>query len=91
VDENSGDQGGVAQGIFEFWWRGETLYARNNGVGDSHLFAWSNWPEEAAVEGAAKPRRQVLVWRANYPTAASVSTRCTARLLLCRWPCPATM
>jgi hypothetical protein len=53
VDENSGDQGGVAEGIFEFWWRGETLYARNNAVGDSYLFAWSNRPEEAAAETAA--------------------------------------
>jgi ureidoglycolate lyase len=66
VDANSGDQGGVAEGIFEFWWKGETLYARNNAVGDSYLFAWSNWPEEAATDGPAKPRRQALVWRANY-------------------------
>jgi ureidoglycolate lyase len=66
VDENSGDQGGVAEGTFEFWWKGETLYARNNAVGDSYLFAWSNWPEEAATDGPARPRRQALVWRANY-------------------------
>ena len=50
VDENSGNQGGIAEGVFEFWWKGETLYARNNAVGDSYLFAWSNWPEEAATE-----------------------------------------
>ena len=66
VDANSGDQGGVAEGVFEFWWRGETLYARNNAVGDSYLFAWSNWPEEAAIEGPPRPREQALVWRANY-------------------------
>ena len=66
IDENSGDQGGVAEGVFEFWWKGETLYARNNAVGDSYLFAWSNWPEEAATEDSAKPRQQALVWRANY-------------------------
>ena len=51
IDENSGDQGGVTQGIFEFCWKGDTLYARNNAVGDSYLFGWSNWPEEAANEG----------------------------------------
>src|SRR5437868_6924955 len=66
IDENSGDQGGVAEGVFEFWWKGETLYARNNAVGDSYLFAWSNWPEEAATDGPARPRPQALVWRANY-------------------------
>jgi ureidoglycolate lyase len=66
VDDNSGDQGGVTEGIFEFWWRGETLYARNNAVGDSYVFAWSNFPEEAAADGPAMPRREALLWRANY-------------------------
>jgi ureidoglycolate lyase len=66
IDENSGDQGGVTEGIFEFWWKGETLFARNNAVGDSYLFAWSNWPEEAAIDGPAQPRRRALIWRANY-------------------------
>jgi len=66
IDKNSGDQGGVTEGLFEFWWKGETLYARNNAVGDSYLFGWSNWPEEAATSGAARPRERALIWRANY-------------------------
>jgi len=66
VDANSGDQGGVTGGIFEFWWRGDTLYARNNAVGDSYIFAWSRWPEEAASDGPPHPRQQALIWRANY-------------------------
>ena len=66
VDENSGDQGGVAEGLFEFWWRGETLYARNNAVGDSYLFGWSRWPEEASSDGVGGPRERALIWRANY-------------------------
>jgi len=45
---------------------GDTLYARNNAVGDSYLFGWSTWPEEAATSGAAKARDRVLIWRANY-------------------------
>jgi hypothetical protein len=28
IDPNTGDQGGIAEGIFEFVWHGETLYAR---------------------------------------------------------------
>ena len=56
VDENSGDQGGVTEGLFEFAWKGETLYARNNAVGDSYLFGWSTWPEEAAARRAAQGR-----------------------------------
>jgi ureidoglycolate lyase len=66
IDENSGDQGGITQGVFEFAWEGETLYARNNAVGDSYLFGWSNWPEDALSSGAPRPRERVLVWRANY-------------------------
>jgi ureidoglycolate lyase len=66
VDANSGDQGGVTEGLFEFWWKGDTLYARNNAVGDSYLFGWSQWPEEAATEGQGRPRERALIWRANY-------------------------
>jgi ureidoglycolate lyase len=66
VDTNSGDQGGVTEGTFEFWWKGDTLYARNNAVGDSYLFAWSQLPEMAATSGMGKPRERALVWRANY-------------------------
>jgi ureidoglycolate lyase len=66
IDAHSGDQGGVAEGLFEFWWKGETLYARNNAVGDSYLFGWSIWPEEATSSGEGKPRERALIWRANY-------------------------
>ena len=65
IDDNSGDQGGVTEGIFEFSWEGETLFARNNAVGDSYLFGWSTWPEEAAAEGSSR-RARALIWRANY-------------------------
>ena len=65
IDANSGDQGGVVEGVFEFCWRGETLYARNNAVGDSYLFGWSNWPEQAATTTSG-PRQRALIWRANY-------------------------
>jgi ureidoglycolate lyase len=66
IDANSGDQGGVTEGLFEFCWKGETLYARNHAVGDSYLFGWSNWPEEAAAERGGRQRERALIWRANY-------------------------
>lgn len=65
VDDNSGDQGGVTEGTFEFSWRGETLYARNNAVGDGYLFAWSTFPEQASTSGSVR-RERALGWRANY-------------------------
>jgi hypothetical protein len=66
IDANSGDQGGVTEGAFEFWWKGDTLCARNNAVGDSYLFGWSTWPEEARSEGIGHSRSRALIWRANY-------------------------
>jgi len=66
IDKNSGDQGGVTEGIFQAWWSGDTLYAKNGAVGDSYLFAWSKWAEEAATDGPTSPRQHALIWRANY-------------------------
>jgi hypothetical protein len=66
IDANSGDQGGVTEGKFQFWWLGDTLCARNHAVGDSYLFGWSTWPEEARVSGPCAARSQALIWRANY-------------------------
>jgi ureidoglycolate lyase len=66
IDANTGNQGGIAEGIFEFAWQGETLYARNNAVGDSYLFGWSEWPEQASAHGLGKARERALIWRANY-------------------------
>ena len=65
VGQNSGDQAGVTEGIFEFWWHNETLHARNNAVGDSYLFGWSRWPAEVG-NGPPVPRERALIWRANY-------------------------
>ncbi|MBS0378154.1 MAG: ureidoglycolate lyase [Proteobacteria bacterium] len=66
IDANTGNQGGIAEGTFEFAWRGQTLYARNNAVGDSYLFGWSTWPEEASGSGNGGVRERALMWRANY-------------------------
>lgn len=65
VDDNSGDQGGTTEGIFEIWWKGDNCLARNNAVGDSYHFGWSQWPDEAANE-SSKPRDRILIWHANY-------------------------
>lgn len=66
VDANSGDQGGTTEGLFELWWKGDTLYARNDAVGDDYLFAWSKFPEEATSDGIANPRGRALIFHANY-------------------------
>jgi ureidoglycolate lyase len=66
IDKNTGDQGGITEGLFEFWWERGTLYARNNAVGDSYLFGWSDWPEDLASRPPRDLRQRALIWRANY-------------------------
>ncbi len=66
IDANTGNQGGITEGLFEFWWTRGTLYARNNAVGDSYLFGWSDWPEDLASNTTAVARQRALIWRANY-------------------------
>jgi ureidoglycolate lyase len=67
VDDNSGDQGGTTEGMFELWWKGDNLWAHNEAVGDKYHFGWSQWPDEASAEsGTDKPRERILIWHANY-------------------------
>ena len=66
VDPGTGDQGGIAEGIFEFWWRGEVLYGRNDAVGDSYLLGWSREPALASETASDVDRSRVLIWHANY-------------------------
>ena len=92
IDENSGNQGGVTEGIFEFWWKGEILFARNNAVGDSYLFGWSNWPEEARAEApAARASTLTSGGPTTIRTAASSSIPCMASPSSCLSPCRAMM
>ncbi len=66
VDPDTGDQGGVTEGTFSFWWRGEVLYGRNEAVDDSYQLGWSRDPSEASETAANPDRSRVLIWHANY-------------------------
>ena len=66
VDPDTGDQGGVAEGVFSFWWEGEILYGRNDAVDDSYLLGWSRDPAEASARAPDPDRSRVLIWHANY-------------------------
>jgi hypothetical protein len=82
IDDNSGDQGGVDRRLFEFWWKGGTLYARNNAVSDSYPLL-----EQLAGKRVGRrlrqPRRRALIWRARCITQMAASFfRCTARAVV---------
>jgi hypothetical protein len=66
IDKNTGNQGGVTEGIFTGWWSGDTLYASNEAVNDKYLFGWSEFPEKARAGGPPGKRSRALLWRANY-------------------------
>lgn len=66
VDEGTGNQGGLAEGIFEFWWEGEVLWGRNNAVHDTYVLGWSRDPATADKKLATAKNDQVLLWHANY-------------------------
>ena len=66
VDPDSGDEGGVAEGIFLGEWQGDVLYGSNEAVGGHYVLGWSSDPQAASAEGSRESRGQVLLWHMNY-------------------------
>lgn len=66
VDEDSGDEGGVTEGIFHGNWRGDVLYGSNEAVGGNYVLGWSTDPQAASAERQTTPREKVLLWHLNY-------------------------
>jgi len=66
VDPGTGNEGGVVEGIFEFWWAGEMLHGRNRAVDDSYLLGWSQRPERASESASRPARERLLIRHANY-------------------------
>lgn len=66
VDEDSGDEGGTTEGIFEGLWKGDVLTGRNEAVGGDYVLGWSCDPQQASAEAQTVPRERVLLWHLNY-------------------------
>ena len=66
VDEDTGDEGGFVEGVFEGEWRGDVLYGTNDAVGGHYVLGWSTDPQAASALRQTVPRRQVLLWHLNY-------------------------
>lgn len=66
VDEDTGDEGGTTEGIFQFTWKGDILYGVNEAVQDSYLLGWCEDPAIACNSNPAPKRDQLLLWHANY-------------------------
>ena len=66
VDEGTGDEGGVTEGIFHAWWDGDVLMGRNDAVGGHYVLGWSCDPQTASTAPATTRRDKVLLWHMNY-------------------------
>lgn len=66
VDEDSGDEGGIAEGVFHAKWQGDVLMGRNDAVGGNYVLGWSCDPQYASKEQATVTRDKVLLWHMNY-------------------------
>ena len=66
VDPDTGNQGGLAEGRFEYGWRGDLLRARNHAVGGDYVLGWTRDPAEAAADRASVARDSLLFRLMNY-------------------------
>ena len=66
IDSGTGDEGGVAEGVFHGEWDGDVLMGSNEAVKGEYVLGWSCDPQQAQVGTASVPRDQVLLWHFNY-------------------------
>ncbi len=73
IDPNTGNEGGIVEGIYDVWWEGEVLYGRNHAVNDAYLFGWSRDPNGASEQAKDADPSALFFWHANYhPDGAQI-------------------
>lgn len=65
VDTDSGNEGGVREGIFHAEWKGDVLYGVNGAVGGYYILGYAVDPS-VAVETHARTPKELMLWHANY-------------------------
>ncbi len=65
VDEDTGDEAGTTEGVFECEWKGDVLYGKNQAVGGHYVLGYATEPVEADESHSRDPQR-LLLWHANY-------------------------
>ena len=65
VDPDSGNEGGVTEGVFISEWKGDVLYGRNEAVGGHYILAYANDPA-TADERHDRPPERMRLWHCNY-------------------------
>ncbi len=65
VDEGTGDEGGIVEGVFHTEWQGDVLKAKNDAVNGDYILGWAQNPQHASPSNAVNTGR-VLLWHMNY-------------------------
>lgn len=65
VDSDSGDQGGIKEGVFQATWAGQVLLGSNQAVRGEYVLGFECEPSFADRKLSVRPK-QVLLWHANY-------------------------
>ena len=65
VDEDTGDEAGTTQGVFESYWKGDVLYGRNEAVDGHYIIGYGTDPNDA-VETHQNHPEAIFLWHANY-------------------------
>ncbi len=65
VDDDTGDGGGVREGTFISYWRGDILYGKNTAVDGHYILGYSTDPARADEHHQRSPER-LMLWHANY-------------------------
>jgi ureidoglycolate lyase len=68
VVPGTGNEGGIVEGKFSMFWKGNRLYAINKAVGRKYLIGWATYPTQASHLPTVKQedRNYALTFEANY-------------------------
>lgn len=66
IDEGTGNEGGIAEGVFHGAWQGDVLIGRNAAVDGHYVLGFATDPDVAASDKPSVARDKVLLWHMNY-------------------------
>ena len=74
IDEGTGNEGGVTEGSFETWWKGNILYGRNNAVqhhsqydrDGNYLLGYACNPDDVGEQRSGNDRQEIYLSHVNY-------------------------
>lgn len=66
VDTDSGDEGGITEGVFHSYWQEDVLMGRNEAVNGHYVLGWSTLPQSVGKTPSTLPAKRVLLWHFNY-------------------------